>query len=483
MSHDQMSRSIRRAVWPAPILLTLLIAASLAAGARPTRAQATAEATIQNFAYAPATLTVTAGTTVTWTQRDTAPHTVTSGAPGSGAGLSFDSPRLNQGDAFPIVFTDSGTYAYFCRFHPNMRGVVQVQGPPTGAAALAATQPTPTPAPASPPAGGAPAALPANVTPVATGLLNPRGFTWGPDGALYVAESGTLPAGYRPPSGPPDPSAPPVTNMNGRISRIDAAGRRTTVVGGLPVFVGPASDTIGAAGVAFIGPTLYAIISAGPAHGHPDFPGGVYRVNANGTLTLIADTDAFNVANPPAFIPVDDELSNPYDMVALGGKLYITDGNRSVITEVDPATGGIRYLADMSEGHPVLTGITAGPDGALYVTNLTPVPFPAGAAQIWRVTLDGNVTPLTAGLSAATGIATDPEGRLYVAEIAGTIPEPPFFVPPGRIVVMGQGGVPIVVAAPIFFPTILRWGPDGLYGTSFSVGGDAGTGAIIRIAS
>ena len=43
------------------------------------------------------------------------------------------------------------------------------------------------------------------------------------------------------------------------------------------------------------------------------------------------------------------------------------------------------------------------------------------------------------------------------------------------------GGAVEVVAAPMFFPTVIRWGPDGLYATYFSVGGDAGTGAILRI--
>ena len=118
------------------------------------------------------------------------------------------------------------------------------------------------------------------------------------------------------------------------------------------------------------------------------FASGVYRVGlTDGSLTMVADTDAFELANPPAFIPPDDEISNPYDIVALDGVLYVTDGNRSVIYAIDPAAAEgsrIRYLADMSVGHPVLTGIAAGPDGALYVTNLTAAPFPSGgAASRW----------------------------------------------------------------------------------------------------
>jgi hypothetical protein len=323
---------------------------------------------------------------------------------------------------------------------------------------------------------------------VASGLLNPRGFTWGPDGNLYVAEAGSPPAGFQPPQGPPVPGAPPVVNMNGRISRIDADGKRTTIADGLPVMVGPIGDTIGPAGVAFIGDTLYAIISAGAAHGHPDFPGGVYQVGMDGSVSLVADTDSFNVANPPASCAhcgsAADELSNPYDMLAIDGKLYITDGNKDVINVVDPAApedSRITRFADASAGgHKVLTGLAQGPDGNLYVANLTPAPFRGGASMVRQISMDGEITELGAGYSAATGMAVGPDGTLYVAEIASTIPQPPFLVPPGRIVAAGDQG-PTPVAAPLMFPTILRWGPDGLYATNFGVGGNASNGSIVRV--
>jgi hypothetical protein len=333
-----------------------------------------------------------------------------------------------------------------------------------------------------------PPPLPPNVQVVATGLVNPRGFTWGPDGSLYVTESGSPPANYQPAGGPPVPGAPPVVNNDGRISRIEADGTRTTLVDGLPVSVGPIGDTIGAAGVAFIGNALYAIISAGPAHGHPEMAGGVYLVNPDGTLDLVADTDAYNIANPPVDCShcdtPGDELSNPYDVVALGGKLYITDGNKDVIHVVDPAApdgSRITRLVDLSEGgHKVLTGLALGPDGNLYVANLTPAPFLTNTGLVRRITRDGTVTEVAGGFSAATGVALSPSGGLYVAEIATTILQPPFLVPPGRIVARGKEGLG-PVAEPLFFPTILRGGRDGLYGTSFSVGGNAGEGAIIRI--
>ncbi|MGI9145698.1 MAG: ScyD/ScyE family protein [Chloroflexota bacterium] len=331
----------------------------------------------------------------------------------------------------------------------------------------------------------APPPLPGNVHVVASGLVNPRGFTWGPDGSLYVIESGTPPAGFVPPSGPPQPDSPPVTNNNGRILRFGPGGARTVLVSGLPVVVGPLGDTVGGASLAFLGDQLYAAISAGPRHGHPEMAGGVYLVDA-GKLTLIADTDAYNIDNPSIHSnhgDSSDELSNLYDMIALDNQLYITDGNHDVVHVVDPAAPEgerISRLADLSTGHRVLTGIAGGPDGNLYVSDLTSAPFPAESAQIFQITPDGAITPVVSGVSAGAGLAAAPDGSMYVSEIASTLGVPPFLVPPGRIMrVVGARVEPL--AAPLMFPTILRWGPDGLYASVFSVGGDAGTGMIVRI--
>lgn len=340
--------------------------------------------------------------------------------------------------------------------------------------------------PAMPP----PPPLPGNVHIVGGGLVNPRGFTWGPDGNLYVAEAGSPPATYRPTPEPPAPGALPVINTNGRISRIDADGTRTTVVDGLPVFVGPGGSTTGPAAVAFIGPTLYLALSAGPAHGHPEMAGGVYVVNSNGSVDLVADLDAYTVANPPNECvhcgTPGDELSNAYDMISSGGKLYITDGNKDVIEVVDPAASAdsrISRLADLSGagGHQVLTGLAMGADGSLYVVNLSAAPFPTGRGVLRRVSRSGAVEDVAGGLTAATGVAVSPGGSTYVAEMAGTIPRPPFFMPPGRIVARGKEGFG-PVATPVMFPTIMRWGTDGLYAAIFGVGGSAaGDGAIVKV--
>ncbi len=74
---------------------------------------------IQNFEFSPNTITVKVGTTVTWTNNDSAQHTVTGGA--------LDSPTLNQGQTYSHTFTQAGTSDYICIFHQSMRGKVIVE--------------------------------------------------------------------------------------------------------------------------------------------------------------------------------------------------------------------------------------------------------------------------------------------------------------------------------------------------------------------
>jgi plastocyanin len=81
----------------------------------------TTEVKIDNFSFAPGTLTVPAGTTVTWTNRDDIPHTAVST---EGA---FKSKVMDTDEKFSYKFTKAGTFPYFCSIHPKMTGKVVVQ--------------------------------------------------------------------------------------------------------------------------------------------------------------------------------------------------------------------------------------------------------------------------------------------------------------------------------------------------------------------
>ena len=107
---------MRRSVSVA-VLITVVVLGGAVWGARNSAVAAqgktqNAEVKIDNFSFGPATVTVPAGSTVTWTNHDDIPHTV----------VSADDPK-----AFSFTFTKAGTYSYFCSVHPKMTGKVAVQ--------------------------------------------------------------------------------------------------------------------------------------------------------------------------------------------------------------------------------------------------------------------------------------------------------------------------------------------------------------------
>ena len=94
---------------------------------------ATDEVKIKNFGFSPATITLTAGSTVVWTNGDSVQHDVT--FDGGGIGSSV----LNHNDTFSHTFQTAGTYHYICSIHPFMHGTVIVTG--SGSHNATATQP------------------------------------------------------------------------------------------------------------------------------------------------------------------------------------------------------------------------------------------------------------------------------------------------------------------------------------------------------
>mgnify|MGYP001573859328 CR=1 FL=1 len=74
---------------------------------------------IQNFAFAPETLIIKKGATVTWTNNDSAPHQIKSD--------TFNSERLSNGQSFSFTFNDAGSFDYICSLHPSMTGKIIVE--------------------------------------------------------------------------------------------------------------------------------------------------------------------------------------------------------------------------------------------------------------------------------------------------------------------------------------------------------------------
>src|SRR5262252_10138879 len=82
----------------------------------------TGTVSIDNFSFTPQTLTVKAGTTVTWTNRDDIPHGIASD------NKAFTrSKALDTDDSYSVTFTTTGTFKYFCYIHPHMTGTIIVE--------------------------------------------------------------------------------------------------------------------------------------------------------------------------------------------------------------------------------------------------------------------------------------------------------------------------------------------------------------------
>jgi Plastocyanin len=119
----QGSARTRATLW---LLGSLCCTISVLPAARAASAAAskvrTQQVEIRNFAFAPKSLTVPAGTRVVWTNRDEEPHVITS------AGSLFASSKgLDTSDSYAVTFSKPGTYAYYCSIHPMMVGTIIVR--------------------------------------------------------------------------------------------------------------------------------------------------------------------------------------------------------------------------------------------------------------------------------------------------------------------------------------------------------------------
>jgi len=103
------------------VSMVLALAALFAVERSMGASQLNVEVKIDNFSFTPNTLTVKAGTQITWTNADDIPHTVVSDD------QSFKSKVLDTDEKFTFTASKPGTYSYFCSIHPKMTGKVVVE--------------------------------------------------------------------------------------------------------------------------------------------------------------------------------------------------------------------------------------------------------------------------------------------------------------------------------------------------------------------
>src|SRR6516225_4790282 len=354
---------------------------------------------------------------------------------------------------------------------------------------------------------GGPKAVPSHATAsavatvFATGLVNPRGLKFGPDGKLYVAEGG-FPV-------PPTIGAPPGLGglcsagadgpgeyfgsaTGSRISRIDAHGHVETFVDGLPSSQAEGLAS-GVADVAFIGNTLYAIFAgAGCSHGVPSIPNGVIRVNPDRSWTMIANLSAFQQANPVAnpTDPITGDFEPDgtwYSMIAVRGDLYAIEPNHGELDKIT-TSGQISRVVDISasQGHVVPTVVTQ--HGVFYVSNLGRFdPDTINTQSVFHITPSGNIKVVATGLSKVLGIAFDRRARMYVLETSFSTSDP--FPEPAtarlirilpnvtqEVLIDGSSGI-------LSLATGMTFGPDGaLYISNIGFGAPPiGLGQVVRV--
>jgi len=316
-------------------------------------------------------------------------------------------------------------------------------------------------------------------------LDSPRGLSFGPDGALYVAEAG------RGGSGPCATvfRGAACYGPTGAISRL-ANGRQERFVSGLPsVFNAVAADIGGPHDISFVGSDAYVTVGWGGAPGaraglgeFGPLLGTLMAIAPSGTPRVVSDVAAFEATANPAGGPID---SNPYGLLSEPGGHLVTDAGGNDLLAVSPS-GGVSLVTTFSplpapppfgQSDPVPTEVERGPDGALYVSQLSGVPFLAGAAGIYRV-VPGQTPQLYAGgFKTITDFTWAPDGSLYVLQYATS---PVFFDGPGALIRVAPDRTRTTVTMSLFHPTGVAVGPDGALYVSNN-GNLAAVGEVLRI--
>ncbi|HEU5015137.1 MAG TPA: ScyD/ScyE family protein [Roseiflexaceae bacterium] len=273
---------------------------------------------------------------------------------------------------------------------------------------------------------------------VASNLDNPRGLSFGPDDALYVAEAGR---GGQGPCTTGEGGVGSCFGLSGAVTRV-ISGTQTRIATNLPSLAAPdGSGATGPQGISFLdngygylaiglgnapeGRALYG--AAGEDLGH------LLRITTSGARQSVADVSAFEgTNNPDQGDPKQGGIdTNPFAVLALRGQRIVADAGGNDLLMVS-ASGVITTVAVFPSrmvpgpgGQPpevsmqaVPNSIALGPDGAYYVGELTGFPFPVGGARVYRVVPGRAPQVYATGFTNIIGLQFDSAGNMYVLEHA-----------------------------------------------------------------
>ena len=323
-------------------------------------------------------------------------------------------------------------------------------------------------------------------TVVADGLLSPRGLTFGPGGRLYVAQAGE--------------GGGTLTSKITEIRYPWLPNPATEdVVSGL-ISLGDEGENVGAAGLSAVGNgTLYAIMELSNAGtGFPSQLGHLLKVSHGGQirdLTNVGDFDFEFSANHVDLAPRDFPDANPYGVLALADRIYVTDAGTNTLNLVKPNGSDeiLAYFPNNAIADATPTCVAKGPDGALYIGTLALVDSIVfgPSAKVFRVdpsqtdpsnldTVLSVATVWATGLWPINGCAFGPDGSFYVSELitssdfsGGDVVKIPFATPNVHTSLTNNT---------LLFPAGVAVGPDGnVYvsnGTAF-----VPQGQVLRLAN
>jgi hypothetical protein len=341
----------------------------------------------------------------------------------------------------------------------------------------------------------------AGVVTVMGGLNNPRGLTFAPNGALYVAEAGRGSSisgcfGSVPPAACKCAAAAEFTAQRvcygptGSVSRL-RKGVQERVVTGLPSYANATGRAEGPNDIAMLGggnahvtigletsPLLRNTVSVT----RPAFAGfgRIARVTQDNEWWFIADIGAFEADFNPDPRIVD---SNPFGLFAIPGGLIVVDAGGNSLLQV-AANNDVSLLAVMPQvaqatsRDAVPTSVALGPDGAYYVGVLTGVPWVDGSASVYRLVEGLAPQPFRTGFKAIIDIAFDAIGNLYVLQhLSGT--GPPHG--PGLLIrISADGSARDTLIRNLDRPTSVAIGPDSKVYIAH-LGLSVGAGEVLRI--